>query len=680
MNNDNNLQGSNVNNPVNPVNNNVVGASNPQVTQQVQPQPIVNQAQNQGMVNQVSQQPVQAPNANQAPYQTQMQQQVVPPQPQVMVQQQQPIINPQPQVVPPQPVSNNQQIVQPQVNNQANGMVQQVNTQPQQAVASPTQTPQANMSVQTPTVQSATINNDLPDSKINFVSEGTQLKKKMNPTLKGIITSAIVAAVVLLGYFVIYPFIVKTFFHNPKTIFDKTIDDVTKYINVAVNDWYGSQGIVSTSFKVDSNYESLKDFSGYTYGLKIGYDSNNKDMELGYSIIDPNKQEYSLNNYIKNKSMYSRYSNYRDLIYIGNIDSDIDKIYSIFKDNSNSINEVSANDINYIINKISNDVKDSIKKDRLVKKDATINVNGKSVKAIKSSYTMNKNDIVSLKNSISNDLLEDDKVIDILARMTGEDRDKVKELLKSDDNIEIDDNYTISFSIYTYGNSVSFVGFDISDSNDKMIKYYTYNDEIDASINNLFEENLVINSVKKDKKSNVNVKYGDKNVLTMVISTWEDNKKVFDFILDYDDQKLTGSIDYEFKQNSGINTMNIEFKAKIGEYYANIELEFSFDKKSVVANVNVGAAKTLNSYELEGVESQFNELINTTPIKLLFQTSSGFNDPSINNSVYKLFYQWLTNEKDDENYYKIDVPDDYYEDDNIYDYENSDSFEQELSE
>ena len=68
MNNDNNLQGSNVNNPVNPVNNNVVGASNPQVTQQVQPQPIVNQAQNQGMVNQVSQQPVQAPNANQAPY------------------------------------------------------------------------------------------------------------------------------------------------------------------------------------------------------------------------------------------------------------------------------------------------------------------------------------------------------------------------------------------------------------------------------------------------------------------------------------------------------------------------------------------------------------------------------------------------------------------------------------
>ena len=70
MNNDNNLQGSNVNNPVNPVNNNVVGASNPQVTQQVQPQPVVNQAQNQGMVNQVSQQPVQAPNTNQAPYQT----------------------------------------------------------------------------------------------------------------------------------------------------------------------------------------------------------------------------------------------------------------------------------------------------------------------------------------------------------------------------------------------------------------------------------------------------------------------------------------------------------------------------------------------------------------------------------------------------------------------------------
>ena len=110
-----------------------------------------------------------------------------------------------------QPIQNAvQQPVQPPIQQPVQQPIQQVTQQPVQQTgvqASAPQTPITNsVPLQNGIGESTSNIDDINSAKVNFVSEGTKLKKKMNPTLKGIITSAIVAIVVLLGYFVVYPF------------------------------------------------------------------------------------------------------------------------------------------------------------------------------------------------------------------------------------------------------------------------------------------------------------------------------------------------------------------------------------------------------------------------------------------------------------------------------------------
>ena len=141
-------------------------------------------------------------------------------------------------------------------------------------------------------------------------------------------------------------------------------------------------------------------------------------MEFGYNVIDSNKNDYSQIYYVKNNDLYVRYSNYRDLIYLGSLNGS--KLYSLYNtiySNLNSLDEVEKTNVMYIVNKISNSFKGTITDNKLSKSDATIDVNGQSIKVIKSSYVMDKNTIINTKDTIIKDLVDDDQVLETLSNI-----------------------------------------------------------------------------------------------------------------------------------------------------------------------------------------------------------------------------------------------------------------------
>lgn len=493
-------------------------------------------------------------------------------------------------------------------------------------------------SITTGPVTNNNINGMVDKTNIGFVSTGKPLKKKKNPLVVSAIVMAILLVVGGLVYFVGYPFVMKTFFNKPKEAFTKGINNVTSYATTIADDTVHDKGIIDLKIGLDTNIDSIKQFSGFTYGVKLGVDPYNDYLEMGYNVYNQNTQDdFSQYYYYKKDAYYKRYSTYRDLIYLQDIDnSTIQSLFTLINDNKTQITKLNNNDTKYIINKISSSLIASINEDSLVKEDTSYTVNDKAIKATRNKYVMDKGILDNTKNTIINNLTSDDKSLEILAKIFEIDKSEVNTKLNNLINFNDNDNLTIG--IITTGNKMNITGYEIKYNDDIVINYYKDNGnfvlkmDLKTNIDNETKENKIdVLGIKKDKITNVSIKVNDKEVAKLAVSTWTDDEKEFDYsIIDSEDKTITGSLKYT-KNNSGNDVKNvIDFKIKNDDIYLNATLEINFDWTSEVANINTTAAKTISLEEAQQIDASFIQYISTTPLKVLFQTIGGDVDADIN--------------------------------------------------
>ena len=127
--------------------------------------------------------------------------------------------------------------------------------------------------------------NSLGDvSNIGFVPTGEVIKKKAKKSTVITVILLILVILGLVGYFFVYPFVVKTYFSKPKKVYEETIKSVFKDINETITTPIHDKGIYEISASLDSNVNQLKEFSGYTYGINLGIDPDTKAIQYGASI------------------------------------------------------------------------------------------------------------------------------------------------------------------------------------------------------------------------------------------------------------------------------------------------------------------------------------------------------------------------------------------------------------
>ena len=237
------------------------------------------------------------------------------------------------------------------------------NPQPVQPAVQAAPVPQA--TTQTTFAPSGPLQTDM-DTNIGFVAVGENLKKKKNGGLIFTIVLILLVGLGALGYFVIYPYVVKKM-TKPEQVYSTVIDNSFKSINSTVNLLAHSRATYTAELEIESNLENLKDLTGYTYVGNFGIDPENKNIQLGIKIKDKDSQEHSAFAYVKGERQYLRLSSYRELIFwpaYNEYKDTWEDLYAVFDD-------INQEDATYLVDKFKELLKQSIDKSKLTKEDAS---------------------------------------------------------------------------------------------------------------------------------------------------------------------------------------------------------------------------------------------------------------------------------------------------------------------
>ena len=520
------------------------------------------------------------------------------------------------------------------------------------------------------------------NGSVGFVASSGPLPKKKN---KGLIIGIVVAVIViiaLVGYFFIFPMIIKSQM-TPKVIYENSIKAVFSEVNSTVNDVVHEKSIYDIKATLDSNIETLKPFSGYTYGVNIGVDPVKESVQAGFSLKDANNT-YSMNAYIKDGNKYSRYSTDNELNYLGvTTAEETDALFAQFREALSSSEKINNEEMTYLINKFSELVVASLKEDNLSQEDTTITIDGEATKVINNKYVVDEATANETKKYIYEELKKDAEAVKILAKALEISEDEVKKMLTIEEETKEDteqkyDDYTdvengdeediqkyeeeakfetLIFNIYVSSKDMEPIGFAVTNEDKSTEIHYYYTDSffefklhtssLDVETNKDIENTILVVGTKVKEVINVSVKYNDKEVATAIIKTLTETEidLEYEIISDSEDvANVTGTFKYTIDENDKRNNQKYEFTLKSGEQFVNASLDITLDWTSEVAHINTGTAKTLTEAELATKQANFMTELGKTPIGVLMQTlggdmSGGLNDYYTDSPSYNIEYK-----------------------------------------
>ncbi len=484
-------------------------------------------------------------------------------------------------------------------------------------------------------------------SSVGFVPTGEVVKKKPNKLIIMIILLIVLVILGLVGYFVIYPYVVKTYVIKPKVVYTETIKGVTKNINDTVSENLYDKGIYDIKVSLDSNVSQLKNYTDYTYGVNLGIDPSTKAVQYGITLVRPSGTESSYFNYLKDGKMYQRYSDYESLIYTGLVDSE-DKSSMLSYDNLLKMgSKVKKDDVTYLVNKISDLIIDSIDEEKLSKEDASIQVNGENIKVLAHKYVMDEANQERTIKYIVDGILNDDKSMEILSSVLEIDKstlkDNVNELLKSSSSEETEDkeNHDFEIIIYTYGNHADVIGYAIETKKNANMHYYAKDNYLEfysslnvEDIETKETKNQVFKAIGKKSggNTNVTVTLDDKEIAKLTVRSFDKKKIDLDYEVTVEGTgKYTGIVKYTNDTNDKRTKISSEFSLNINGDKIAITADLTHDWDSDVANINTREVEEMKSEQLVERRTTFLNSLSDTPIGALFQTTDGLNEGSILN-------------------------------------------------
>lgn len=477
-----------------------------------------------------------------------------------------------------------------------------------------------------------------------FVPMGEPLKKKANKGVIIAIVALLLVAIVLVGYFIVYPNVVKNFMDDPKNVYSTTISDLSKKISTTVSDVAHDKAIYKASLSLETNEPTLATYSGLNIEGNLGIDPTEKSIQIGIGVVDSNGETISHSRYLKDGKEYARYSNYSNdnsLIYIGEADMESSEdLFTSFNDLLNNSSKIDGEDYSYLIDKISTLAIESIDEEKLTKEDASITINGETLKVIANKYVMDVDMVNKTLKYIYDGLKNDEKSVEILAEINEIEKSEVEEMLTYEDIDVTDDSETLTINIYTYGNKNDVVGYEIEAKNkdyaDSMHMYFKddyfeikatiYSSDIttgDLTTGAYTASNILITGVTENDKTTITFTMDDVKYATLVINSWTDTTKNVDYTINYGTDTYTGNVTLTSDVNDNRGNYTLSFTYNYGTTYLKLNAEISEDWTSEVADINTAAAVSVTDEQLTEIENNFEKALYSTPLGTLYQTING---------------------------------------------------------
>ena len=543
-----------------------------------------------------------------------------------------------------QPVQ--QPAVQPVQQPAAQPVQQPAAQQVQQPVAQPVQQTIQPQPVLNPIGSSTSnitepISGAIDTSQVGFVAATEAPKKKPNKTKTIIIAVLLVIVFGLLSYFVFYPLLISKVLNKPKDVFqtviNKNANNITSFVDRNIHD----KSIYDIKTTFDSNIDIFKPYSGYTYGLNFGFDPNKEAIQGGFSILN-NGVGHSANAYMKDGKKYIRLSTNRKLIYVGDITEkelqEIIKGIDLNKVIKNAKN-VNAKEINYLVNKLSKDLINSIDNAKLEKTEGSLNINGKKVKVFENKYNVNQTTAIASAQFILKSITEDKKSLEVLSTLVNIDKSDLEKNLKDTidklGKIKVEDDTYVTFIVYTkMGFKPIILGYRFTVSDFSIdASYIKHSDYLNAKLV-LSEHNKETNKDESSSfeivgntnsgKTNLIIKVNDKEIASIEVREWTLKKKDLRYVINIDEEKqLVGKIILTTDNDKETGKRKLVFSMEMGEEFISFDMDILIDWTSDVSNINTNDTITLSDDELNNAIESFKKEVLNTPLGAFFSTTSG---------------------------------------------------------
>ena len=443
-----------------------------------------------------------------------------------------------------------------------------------------------------PVIETTTSSNE---SKNNQLANKTVKDNKL----------VIIALSILLVLLIIFGY--KIYLGNSKVLFNTVLNKgyykfselLSKSKENSITYNYTDPLTISGNLKIDSNLENLSNYSNYSYDFNMGFAPKEEKMNLYLSMNEDNEKILDCLIYITKNILHIK----SDKIYPQVLYSDLG--VNIFKElnNKESNSNYDYKDIDIIVKKSVNYLKEAVDEEKFVKKQVTLNVNGKEVTATRHLYTIDSEEAYNLTKSIHNAMKEDSEFIDVLAKITSTDRNEIEQKLK-EYKVEKEDYENvkeIDFLIYTTGFFPKLFGLGLSNSTENV----TYIMQENQGELKYITSDTVINAIVKDEEITGKVKNADKEIATFEVKTEDaenSNKTTIKFEAIESKTKATISLENKRITTEKLET-NISISANIAETteptIININLNYNTEIGGTIDEITTEEAIDINELTIE---------------------------------------------------------------------------------
>ena len=456
---------------------------------------------------------------------------------------------------------------------------------------------------------------DIVINKDDFDQESYSKVNKKNKW-KFILGSFLVVVAIAVGIYVGYSKLTS----NPVVIYKTAVNDIYEAMKKIAEDGNDTDFMMDDAVtmemqaKFSSNMEELKALSEIDYSFKMAIDYKNETGSLGLNLKNKDENLNVLASIIDKKAYLKSEALYNKVIDLGDCDlfGELKKISE-----SEELKSLGYNrkDILYLLKEYKGIMIDAINQDKItIEKDAEIEIEGKTKKFKKVSYLFDKENIEATIKTFIKALLDDDKLLEVTAKVIGKDKLELKnELDKIDkDGINLDGYEDIKLEIYADSFN-NIVASNILENNQKVIEYRKENSLFSFQIYAL-DYTLKV----QEKEDYMEFKFLENDTEIAQINLYEsDNDSLkLDLIMDYQGVKVNmGFLIYDIegtedslnaKYNLTLNVKALGTDANLG-----FEGEYKLSKGDIeiVDNKEAIEYKKMSKKELKSLSDALDKAL-----------------------------------------------------------------------
>ncbi|MEG2028717.1 MAG: hypothetical protein RR050_02425, partial [Bacilli bacterium] len=434
-----------------------------------------------------------------------------------------------------------------------------------------------------------------------------------------------------------------------KNIMFKSIATVTNKMGnlISTKPFNKVSNIDSNYLKTDLNVsfvtEGLGDFinlNNTKFDAEIITNKSGDEVNIDSNIVD-NNEKISISTIIKDKKIYNLVKDVYNTYY-----------YKNFINDFNIENTLNANDYEYLIKIILKNINDNIDNKDFVTNKEKIKVLDKEKNAKKISYEITSKKVNEIGVKVFENILNDEKSLNILVKSSGKDIDSLKKLIKDElINLKKDNNgdkVRLFYNVFVTGIN-------------NIVKYELV---VDEKENN----NKTVITIENEKNEyRLKVDTNSKTILTLNFNNMENGK--FDFTGNMETLLLKGSllnndktnklhvelgtteiengVAFEINTNEDVSNNNLKYKVNASIFIKSglllnekdIKFAVNIDTNTIGVQemplVNLDKSLEHNNISLEETENLKNKIIELPVVKSFSSMFGGMiNKEDENNDVF----------------------------------------------